>query len=80
MKSTRDADPRIAKFWLDYTQCYLDGINGYLCFHNNRHPCDCNESEVSSFLEQLTIQHKVASAPQSSALIAIAFFYTIVLK
>ncbi|WP_316368941.1 integron integrase [Candidatus Thiodiazotropha sp. CDECU1] len=71
---------RLPDYSINTEKSYLDWINRYLRFHNNRHPCDCNEPEVASFLEHLTLQRKVANATQSLALNAIVFFYAHVLE
>ncbi|MET0123768.1 MAG: integron integrase [Candidatus Thiodiazotropha sp. 6PLUC9] len=71
---------RLPDYAINTEKSYLDWINRYLRFHNDRHPCDCTESDVASFLEHLTLERKVASATQSLALNAVVFFYTRVLE
>ncbi|MBT3048508.1 MAG: phage integrase N-terminal SAM-like domain-containing protein [Candidatus Thiodiazotropha sp. (ex Lucina pensylvanica)] len=71
---------RLPDYSTNTEKSYLGWINRYLRFHNNRHPCDCKEPEVASFLEHLTLQRKVAGATQSQALNALVFFYAHVLE
>ncbi|MES9834655.1 MAG: integron integrase [Candidatus Thiodiazotropha sp. DIVDIV] len=71
---------RLPDYAMNTEKSYLGWINRFLRFHNNRHPCDCNEPEVASFLEHLTLKRKVASATQSLALNSIVFFYAHVLE
>ncbi|MBV2092279.1 MAG: phage integrase N-terminal SAM-like domain-containing protein, partial [Candidatus Thiodiazotropha sp. (ex Ctena orbiculata)] len=71
---------RLPDYSINTEKSYIDWINRFLRFHSNRHPCDCTESDVASFLEHLALQRKVASATQSLALNAIIFFYTRVLE
>jgi site-specific recombinase XerD len=71
---------RLPDYSINTEKSYLDWINRFLRFHNNRHPCACNEPEVASFLEHLTLQRKVASATQSLALNSLVFFYAHVLE
>ncbi|MCG8487702.1 MAG: phage integrase N-terminal SAM-like domain-containing protein [Chromatiales bacterium] len=71
---------RLPDYSINTEKSYLDWINRFLRFHTNRHPCDCTESDVASFLEHLALQRKVASAIQSLALNAVVFFYARVLE
>ncbi|PVV15601.1 MAG: hypothetical protein B6D77_01740 [gamma proteobacterium symbiont of Ctena orbiculata] len=71
---------RLPDYSTNTEKSYLGWINRYLRFHINRHPCDCKEPEVASFLEHLTLQRKVAGATQSQALNALVFFYAHVLE
>jgi len=68
----------------DYTanteKSYLGWINRFLRFHHGRHPCECTESEVASFLEYLAVKRKVSGATQRQALNALVFFYSRVLE
>jgi integron integrase len=59
---------------------YLDWINRFLHYHHGRHPCDCTESEVASFLEHLTLERKVSGSTQALALNAVVFLYSRVLE
>ncbi|MCG7923874.1 MAG: integron integrase [Candidatus Thiodiazotropha lotti] len=71
---------RLPDYSINTEKSYLNWINRFLRFHNNRHPCDCTESDVASFLEHLALQRKVANATQSLALNAIVFLYARVLE
>jgi integron integrase len=71
---------RLPDYSINTEKSYLDWINRFLRFHNHRHPCDCSESDVASFLEHLTLERKVSSATQSLALNAVVFFYARVLE
>ncbi|MCM8922303.1 MAG: hypothetical protein LC540_19950 [Candidatus Thiodiazotropha sp.] len=37
-------------------------------FHSEKHPCDCGEIELASFLEHLAINRKVSGETQGLAL------------
>ncbi|MCM8856210.1 MAG: phage integrase N-terminal SAM-like domain-containing protein [Candidatus Thiodiazotropha sp.] len=39
-----------------------------LVFHSEKHPCDCGEIELASFLEHLAINRKVSGETQGLAL------------
>ncbi|MES9849154.1 MAG: site-specific integrase [Candidatus Thiodiazotropha sp.] len=55
-----------------YTEkSYLAWINRFLVFHSEKHPCDCGEIELASFLEHLAINRKVSGATQGLALNAL---------
>ncbi|MCG8428627.1 MAG: phage integrase N-terminal SAM-like domain-containing protein, partial [Chromatiales bacterium] len=54
---------------------YLSWINRFLSFHTEKHPCDCKETEVASFLEHLAINRKVSGGIQGQALDALVFFF-----
>jgi integron integrase len=71
---------RLPDYSINTEKSYLDWINRFLRFHPDRHPCDCTEADVASFLEHLALERKVASATQSLALNAIVFFYARVLE
>ncbi len=66
---------RIADLSINTEQSYLGWINRFLRFHNETLPLDCAEPEVSSFLEYLAVQRKVAGATQAQALNALVFFF-----
>jgi len=59
---------------------YLGWINRFLRFHADRPLVRCQEAEVASFLEDLAIKRKVASATQAQALNALVFFFGKVLE
>ncbi|MES9858700.1 MAG: phage integrase N-terminal SAM-like domain-containing protein [Sedimenticola sp.] len=71
---------RVPNYSIRTEQSYLDWINRFLRFHKNRHPRECAELEVASFLEYLAVQRKVSVATQSLALNALVFLYTRVLE
>ncbi|MET0069186.1 MAG: phage integrase N-terminal SAM-like domain-containing protein [Candidatus Thiodiazotropha sp.] len=39
---------------------HLAHINCFLLFHSEKHPCDCEEIELASFLEHLALNRKVS--------------------
>ncbi|MEL0584376.1 MAG: integron integrase [Candidatus Thiodiazotropha sp. (ex. Lucinoma kazani)] len=59
---------------------YLAWINRFLVFHSEKHPCDCGEIELASFLEHLAINRKVSGATQGLALNALVFFFSRILE
>ncbi|MCP3663513.1 MAG: integron integrase [Gammaproteobacteria bacterium] len=71
---------RIPDYSANTEKSYLGWINRFLSFHGQKHPCECAESEVASFLEHLAINRKVAGATQSQALNALVFFFSRVLE
>lgn len=71
---------RIPDYSINTERSYLSWIVRFLRFHPERHPCDCSEPDVASFLEHLAIKRKVAGATQSLALNALVFFYARVLE
>ncbi|MEJ2621702.1 MAG: site-specific integrase [Candidatus Thiodiazotropha sp.] len=71
---------RLPDYSINTEKSYLDWINRFLHFHTDKHPCDCTETDVASFLEHLTLKRKIASVTQSPALNAIVFFYAHVLE
>ncbi|MEJ2692898.1 MAG: integron integrase [Candidatus Thiodiazotropha sp.] len=58
---------RLPDYAANTEKSYLSWINRFLHFHHGRHPYDCAEPEVASFLEHLTLQ--------SLALNALVFFH-----
>ncbi|MEJ2619064.1 MAG: integron integrase [Candidatus Thiodiazotropha sp.] len=71
---------RLPDYSINTEKSYLEWINRFLHFHTDKHPCDCTETDVASFLEHLTLERKVASATQALALNAIVFFYARVIE
>lgn len=59
---------------------YLHWIKRYIIFHNERHPCELGEPEVSRFLSHLAVDRKVAASTQNQALSALLFLYRKVLN
>lgn len=71
---------RLPDYAANTKKSYLGWINRFLRFHHDKHPCDCAESEVASFLEHLTLERKVSAGTQSLALNALVFFFLRVLE
>ncbi len=71
---------RIPDYAINTEKSYLGWINRFLYFHQNHHPEQLSEPEVASFLEDLVIKRKVASATQAQALNALVFFFAQVLE
>ncbi|MBW9271218.1 MAG: phage integrase N-terminal SAM-like domain-containing protein [Candidatus Thiodiazotropha sp. (ex. Lucinisca nassula)] len=46
---------------------YFGWFNRFLYLHKEKHPCDCSESNVASFLEQLVMKGKLSwkTSPQN---------------
>ncbi|MCU7893092.1 MAG: phage integrase N-terminal SAM-like domain-containing protein [Candidatus Thiodiazotropha sp. (ex Ustalcina ferruginea)] len=53
---------RLPDFSPNTERSYLGWINRFLRFHSEKHPCDCAEVEVVSFLEHLALIRKVSGA------------------
>jgi integron integrase len=71
---------RIPDYSNNTEKSYLGWVVRFLRFHPERHPCNCSEPEVASFLEHLAIKRKVAGATQAQALNALVFFFARVLE
>ncbi len=71
---------RIPDYAANTERAYLGWINRFLYFHHAKHPSDCAEAEVASFLEHLALERKVSSATQAQALNALVFFFSQVLE
>ncbi|MES9925250.1 MAG: integron integrase [Candidatus Thiodiazotropha endolucinida] len=71
---------RIADYSPNTEKSYLAWINRFLVFHSEKHPCDCGEIELASFLEHLAINRKVSGATQGLALNALVFFFSRILE
>jgi len=71
---------RIPDYAMNTERAYLGWINRFLYFHHAKHPSDCAEAEVASFLEHLTLERKVSGATQAQALNALVFFFSQVLE
>ncbi|PVV12195.1 MAG: hypothetical protein B6D77_05835 [gamma proteobacterium symbiont of Ctena orbiculata] len=54
---------------LDYSpnteKSYLAWIKRFLLFHSEKHPCDCGEIELASFLEHSGVNRKIFRALDS---------------
>lgn len=59
---------------------YTDWIYRFIMFHNNQHPKDIREKEISEFLTFLAVKRKVSASTQYQALNALTFLYKKVLK
>ena len=71
---------RMSDLAFNTERSYLDWINRFLRFHENRPLDECSEAECASFLEYLVLQRKVAASTQSQALNALVFFFAKVLE
>ncbi|MEW8663077.1 MAG: integron integrase [Candidatus Thiodiazotropha sp.] len=71
---------RVSDYSPNTEKSYLAWINRFLLFHSGKHPCDCGEIELASFLEHLAINRKVSGATQGLALNALVFFFSRVLE
>lgn len=58
---------------------YLAWIKRYILFHGKRHPRTMNVPEITMFLNDLAVQHKVSASTQNQALAALLFLYRDVL-
>ncbi len=70
---------RLPDYATNTEKSYHSRINRFLRYHHDRHPCECAEAEVASFLEHLTLERKVSGATQAQALNALVFFFSRVL-
>lgn len=61
-------------------EAYLNWINRYLLFNNNRDLMVLGENEISEFLTQLAVKENVAASTQNLALCSIIFLYKEVLR
>lgn len=59
---------------------YVNWFIRFILFHQNKNPDQLDESDISSFLDDLVINRKVAANTQSQALCAIVFYYKQVLQ
>ncbi len=60
-------------------QAYVHWIRRFIYFHGKRHPRDLGEAEVTAFLNDLSVERKVAAGTQNQALSALLFMYKEVL-
>ena len=62
------------KFYAEKTiKAYVYWIKSYIYFNNKKHPFDCHDKEVESFLSYLTNIKKVAPKTQALALNALVY-------
>jgi len=60
-------------------KAYAGWIRRYILFHRKRHPLEMGAAEISEFLSDLAVRHKVSSPTQTQALSALLFLYRRVL-
>ncbi len=60
-------------------QAYVHWMRRFIYFHGKRHPRDLGEAEVTAFLNDLSVERKVAAGTQNQALSALLFLYKEVL-
>ena len=64
------------KFYAEkFIKAYLYWIKFYICFNNKKHPFECHDQEVESFLSYLANTKKVAPKTQALALNALVYLY-----
>ena len=64
------------KFYAEKTiKAYVYWIKSYIYFNNKKHPFDCHDKEVESFLSYLANIKKVAPKTQALALNALVYLY-----
>jgi len=64
------------KFYAEKTiKAYIYWIKSYIFFNNKKHPFDCHDMEVESFLSYLANTRKVAPKTQALALNALVYLY-----
>ena len=56
-------------------ETYIHWIKRFIYFHQKRHPNNMGEPEVTTFLNHLSRERKVAASTQNQALSAIVFLY-----
>ncbi len=66
---------RLRHYSIRIEQAYVSWIKRYILFHNNRHPKDMGEIEISQYISYLATDRKVASSNQNQALNAIVNLY-----
>ena len=71
---------RLNQYSIRTEQAYLGWFLRYVAFHSLKDPASLLETDISSYLEYLVIERKVASSTQTQALNAMVFFYKQVLK
>jgi len=60
-------------------EAYAAWIRRYILFHGKRHPAEMGAAEITRFLTDLAVRHKVAASTQNQALSALLFLYREVL-
>lgn len=80
LDKVRDAIRRLKHYSLRTEEAYVLWINGYLRFHNLRHPQDLREDEIRQFLTHLAVAETVAASTQNQAFAVLLFLYRNVLN
>src|SRR5688572_25069501 len=71
---------RVRHYSIRTEEAYVQWIRRFILFHGKRHPREMGAPELTAFLSDLAVQHKVAASTQNQALHAILFLYRDVLK
>jgi len=71
---------RVKHYSIRTEQAYVNWVNRFFRFHQNKHPLSLGEPEISAYLNYLAINRKVSASTQNQALSAILFLYNEVLK
>jgi hypothetical protein len=71
---------RMKHYSIRTEETYISWIKRYIFFHNNRHPSEMSENEISEFLTYLAVKKNVAASTQNQAFNALLFLYKKVLK
>ncbi len=61
-------------------QAYVDWVKRFIYYYNKQHPKDLGKHEITSFLNYLAVERKVAASTQNQALSALLFLYRDVLN
>jgi integron integrase len=61
-------------------EAYLHWVRRFIRFHAYRHPRELGRDEISAFLSNLAVEHKVSASTQGQALSALLFLYRHVLR
>ena len=71
---------RARHYSLRTEEAYVQWIRRFILFHHKRHPQEMGAAEVSQFLSDLAVTHRVAASTQNQALSALLFLYKAVLQ
>src|SRR6058998_1380231 len=71
---------RTKHYSLRTEEAYVQWIRRFILFHDKRHPQEMGAVEVSQFLSDLAVTHRVAASTQNQALSALLFLYKAVLQ
>jgi integron integrase len=61
-------------------EAYVHWVRRFIRFHRYRHPRELGRAEISMFLSDLAVEHKVSASTQGQALSALLFLYRHVLQ